>query len=132
MSEEEREHAEKLMKYQNARGGRVTLKPVAVPEMQFTYVDGTSDALYAMDLHLQLEKFVYEKILEVHRIAEEADDPQLMDYLETFLTEQVKAIKVAAQYVAQIRRVGTGHGVYHIDLQLLEGNNIPAPDFQIE
>mmetsp|Transcript_901 Transcript_901/g.2870 ORF Transcript_901/g.2870 Transcript_901/m.2870 type:complete len:257 (-) Transcript_901:88-858(-) len=132
MSDEEREHAEKLMEYQNARGGRVVLKPVAVPEMQFNYVDGTSDALYAMDLHLQLEKFVYEKIRGVHRAAEVAHDPQLADYMETFLTDQVKAIKMAADYVAQIRRVGTGHGVYNIDLQLLEGNLIPQANFELQ
>ena len=29
-SEEEREHAEKMMKYQNMRGGRVVLQPVDV------------------------------------------------------------------------------------------------------
>ena len=29
-SEEEREHAEKLMKYQNMRGGRVVLQPIQV------------------------------------------------------------------------------------------------------
>lgn len=33
---------------------QVLLKPVAVPEMQFTRVDGTSDALYAMELALQV------------------------------------------------------------------------------
>ena len=29
-SEEEREHAEKMMKYQNLRGGRVVLQPIDV------------------------------------------------------------------------------------------------------
>lgn len=29
-SEEEREHAEKLMKYQNQRGGRIVLKAIQV------------------------------------------------------------------------------------------------------
>ena len=29
-SDEEREHAEKLMKYQNKRGGRIVLQPIQV------------------------------------------------------------------------------------------------------
>ncbi|KAJ8904873.1 hypothetical protein NDN08_001387 [Rhodosorus marinus] len=131
MSVEEKEHAEKLIEYQNARGGRVVFKPLYVPEIAFDYYDGTSDALYAMDLHLQIEKFVYEKVMAVHEAAEKAHDPQLQDYMETFLSDQVEAIKVAADYVAQIRRVGTGHGVYHIDTALLEGNIIPKPDFAL-
>jgi len=39
--------------------GQVVLKPLAVPDMQFSRVDGTSDALYAFELALMLEKFVY-------------------------------------------------------------------------
>jgi hypothetical protein len=38
---------------------QVVLKPLAVPDMQFSRVDGTSDALYAFELALMLEKFVY-------------------------------------------------------------------------
>lgn len=34
-SEEEREHAEKCMEYQNKRGGRVKLQPLASPETEY-------------------------------------------------------------------------------------------------
>ena len=34
---------------------QVALKPVAVPDMQFPREDGTSDALYAMELALQAQ-----------------------------------------------------------------------------
>jgi ferritin heavy chain len=117
---EERSHAHEFMEYQNKRGGKVELLPIAVPEMAFDQRDGTSDAVYAMDLHLQLEKFVYLKLTELHKVAEAADDPQMCDYIEGYLTHQVDAIKVAADYVAQLKRVGTPHGVYHINLQLSE------------
>ena len=117
---EERDHAHEFMQYQNQRGGRVELQPIAVPEMKFTMTDGTSDAIYAMDLHLQLEKFVYAKLLKAHGVAEKAGDPQMTDMLESYLGEQVDAVKKAADFVAQIKRVGTGHGVYHIDRELLE------------
>lgn len=115
---EERQHAHEFMRYQNQRGGIVDLQPVAVPEMKFEMTDGTSDALYAMDLHLQLEKFVYEKLVALHKVADAAGDSQMQDFVEGYLTHQVEAIKTAADYVSQIKRVGTPHGVYHIDLQL--------------
>lgn len=119
-SEEERGHAHDFMKYQNLRGGRVELQPIAVPQMKFNMEDGTSDALYAMDLHLQLEKFVYEKLRRLQDIAKDADDPQMQDKIDDYLTHQVEAIKQAADFVSRIRRVGTPHGVYHLDLELRE------------
>lgn len=119
-SVEEREHAHEFMQYQNQRGGLVELQPIAVPEMKFTMTDGTSDAIYAMDLHLQLEKFVYRKLQDLHKVAEDANDPQMQDFVEEYLTHQIEAIKTAADYVSQLKRVGTPHGVYHIDLELRE------------
>ena len=119
-SKEERGHAHEFMEYQNARGGQVVLKPVAVPEMQFSRVDGTSDALYAMELALQLEKFVYRKLKGLHALGEECNDPEFCDRIEQYLGEQVSAIKSMAAYVAQIRRLGTGHGVWHLDKELGE------------
>lgn len=115
---EERDHAHEFMQYQNRRGGSVALQPIAVPEMKFTMEDGTSDALYAMDLSLQLEKFVYKKLQDLHKVAETADDPEMQDFIEGYLSHQVEAIKEVADYVSQIKRVGTPHGVYQIDLEL--------------
>lgn len=117
---EEREHATEFMRYQNKRGGSVELQPIAVPEMKFAMEDGTSDAVYAMDLHLQLEKFVFHKLTDLHKVAERADDSQMQDFVEGYLTHQVDAIKTAADYVAQLKRTGTPHGVFHFDLTLRE------------
>lgn len=119
-STEEREHAHEFMVYQNRRGGSVELQPIAVPEMQFTRQDAISDALYAMDLHLQLEKFVYKKLIELHKTAGDTYDVQMQDFIDDFLAHQVEAIKQAADYVSQIKRVGTPHGLYHFDVQLQE------------
>ena len=46
-SDEEREHAELLMQYQNKRGGRVVLKNILMPEVEFDHpekVRGTAAA----------------------------------------------------------------------------------------
>ncbi|KAI3771146.1 hypothetical protein L6452_02304 [Arctium lappa] len=118
-SDEEREHAEKLMKYQNTRGGRVKLHTIVGPPSEFEHVE-KGDALYAMELALSLEKLTNEKLLYLHEVACRNNDPQMADFIESeFLAEQVEAIKKIADYVSQLRRVGKGHGVWHFDQMLL-------------
>jgi ferritin heavy chain len=118
-AEEEREHALKLMHYQNKRGGRVHLKPIAVPAMHFQSGEN-ADAVYAMELALQLEKFVQLKLLEVWKVADREGDANMADFVEDYLSMQVESIKEIADYVAQLKRVGTGHGIYHFDRVLGE------------
>lgn len=118
-SQEEREHAEKLMEYQNKRGGRVKLLSIERPPAELDDAE-KGDALYAMELALCLEKLTNEKLLKLHSIADKNNDPQLADFVESeFLEEQVEAIKKISEYVAQLRRVGKGHGVWHFDQMLL-------------
>ncbi|KAL8129421.1 hypothetical protein V2J09_018576 [Rumex salicifolius] len=119
-SEEEREHAEMFMKYQNMRGGRVKLYTIVMPPSEFEHAE-KGDALYAMELALSLEKLTNEKLLNLHRIAEANNDTQLQEFIEGgFLTEQIEAIKKMAEYVTQLRMVGKGHGVWHFDQMLLQ------------
>lgn len=118
-SEEEREHAEKFMEYQNMRGGKVRLQSILMPLSEFDHVE-KGDALYAMELALSLEKLTNEKLLNLHHVAEKNNDVQLQEFVEgEFLNEQVEAIKKISEYVAQLRRVGRGHGVWHFDQMLL-------------
>ncbi|CAN6565356.1 unnamed protein product [Malus baccata var. baccata] len=103
-SEEERDHAEKLMEYQNKRGGRVKLQSILMPVSEFEHPE-KGDALYAMELALSLEKLTNEKLLHLHSVAVKNKDPQLTDFVETeYLAEQVEAIKKISEYVAQLRR----------------------------
>lgn len=118
-SEEERGHAEKLMKFQNIRGGHVKLHSIIFPPSEFEHAE-KGDALYAMELALSLEKLTNKKLLSLHSVAEHNNDPQMTDFIESeFLTEQVEAIKKIAEYVAQLRMVGKGHGAWHFDQMLL-------------
>ncbi|KAL3652261.1 2Fe-2S ferredoxin [Castilleja foliolosa] len=106
---EEREHAEKLMEYQNKRGGKVKLQSVVMPFSEFEHAE-KGDALYAMELALSLEKLTNEKLLNLHAAASRNNDVQLTDFVESeFLVEQVESIKKISEYVAQLRRVGKGH-----------------------
>ncbi|XP_015874633.2 ferritin-4, chloroplastic [Ziziphus jujuba] len=119
-SDEERQHAEKLMEYQNKRGGKVKLKSMLLPWSEFDNEE-KGDALHAMELALALEKLNNEKLLNLHTLAEENKDAHMADFIESeFLTEQVESIKKISEYVAQLRRVGKGHGVWHFDKVLLD------------
>lgn len=119
-SEEERGHAEKLMEYQNKRGGKVKLQCILMPLSEFDHAE-KGDALYAMELALSLEKLTNEKLLNLHHVAEKNHDVQLQDFVEgEYLSEQVESIKQISEYVAQLRRVGKGHGVWHFDQMLLQ------------
>ncbi|MBS2599868.1 ferritin, partial [Salmonella enterica subsp. enterica serovar Typhimurium] len=105
-SEEERDHAEKLMEYQNKRGGRVTLESLIKPLCEYDNEE-KGDALYAMELALSLEKLTNEKLLHLHKVAEDNQDVQMTEFIESeFLGEQIEAIKKISEYVAQLRRLG--------------------------
>jgi ferritin heavy chain len=117
-SDEEREHAEKLIKYQNMRGGRVVLADVKKPDR-----DEWGTGLEAMTSALQLEKSVNTALLDVHSIASKHGDPQMCDFIETgYLEEQVRSIKEISDYVTNLKRVGPGLGEYQFDHETLGGS----------
>lgn len=114
-SKEEREHAEKLMKYQNKRGGRIVLQDIKKPDR-----DEWATGLDAMVVALQLEKSVNQSLLDLHKVATTHDDAQFADFLETeYLEEQVKAIKELGDHITNLKRVGTGLGEYMYDKESL-------------
>ncbi|XP_002961565.2 ferritin-2, chloroplastic [Selaginella moellendorffii] len=123
-SEEERGHAEKFMKYQNLRGGKVVLHSILGPSItEFDHAE-KGDALYAMELALALEKLTNDKLLALHKVAVDHDDIQMQDFIESeFLGEQVESIKKISVYVSQLRRIGKGHAVYHFDRSLHDGED---------
>jgi ferritin heavy chain len=116
-SEEEREHAQKFMKFQNQRGGRVVLQDIKKPARQDW---GANGALESLEAALELEKTVNQALLDLHKLASKHVDPQLCDYLEThFLTEQVESIKKIGDYITNVKRVGPGLGIYMFDKETL-------------
>lgn len=113
-SDEERDHAEKFMKYQNKRGGSVVFQPINKPNK-----DLYTEPLEALEDALQLEKDVNEAIINLHKIAETHNDNQMMDFLEgEFLEEQVDAIKELGDMITRLKRVGPGLGTYQFDKDL--------------
>jgi len=116
MAEEEHEHANKFMEYQNKRGGTIVLLDIKKPVQQ-----SWGSALEAHQTALQLEKDVYQALLELHSYAGKHNDPHLADYLESeFLDEQVKSIKEYSDYITNLGRVGPGLGEYIFDHEELK------------
>jgi len=110
-SDEERDHAQKLMKFQNQRGGRIVLQDVKCPRKC-----AWSSAAEAMQDALDLEKHVNQSLLDLHKVASKHEDAQMTDFLEAnYLTEQVEAIKELGGYVTNLKRVGPGLGEYMFD-----------------
>ncbi len=117
-SDEEREHAEKFMKYLNSRGGRVVLKDVKRPDN-----DEWGTGLNALQTALNLEKQVNASLLSLHAVASTHNDPHLSNFLEEeFLTEQVESIKQLGDHVTKLIRAGPGLGEFLYDKELQSSN----------
>ncbi|XP_038836159.1 ferritin, middle subunit-like [Salvelinus namaycush] len=100
-SDEEREHADKLLSFQNKRGGRILLQDIKKPER-----DEWGNGLEAMQCALQLEKNVNQALLDLHKIASGKVDPHLCDFLEThYLKEQVEAIKKLGDHITNLTKM---------------------------
>ena len=68
-SKEELEHAEKLMKFQNDRGGRIVLQDIKRPAK-----DEWGTGLDAMQAAMELEKAVNKALLDLHKVADKHSD----------------------------------------------------------
>ncbi|CAK8675639.1 unnamed protein product [Clavelina lepadiformis] len=110
-SEEEREHAEKIISYQNRRGGTTSYFPIQPPNQ---FDPKTFNTMKAMQCALALEVNVNKSLLALHEVGNE--DPEFQDFIEAnFLHEQVEAIKQLKDYITQLKLAGPGLGEYMFD-----------------
>ncbi|CAB1312231.1 unnamed protein product [Coregonus sp. 'balchen'] len=88
-SVKERVQAEKLLEYQNMRGGRVLLQTIA-----------------AITFSLEFQKTLNTSLLEVHRGANTHTDPHLSDFLEQhFLSDSHDTIKKLGDHLGSLTRL---------------------------
>jgi len=113
--DEEKDHAEKLMKYQSSRGGRVVLNDVKSPDSQ-----EWGGALKGLSEALELEKKVNQSLLNMHKLGSEHNDAHFTDFLEgNYLDGQVQAIKKISDMITRLKRAGTtGLGEFLFDKEL--------------
>ena len=105
---EEREHADKLVDYQNKRGGNVIIGEVTNINNKFYNSElDKSNILQAFELALEMEQKVYESLLELHKLGEQHNDPALTDFIEgEYLTEQIDAINELSVFISQLKIIG--------------------------
>lgn len=100
-SEKEKEQAEKLLEYQNMRGGRILLQTIAKPSRE-----DWRGGLDAMSFSLDYQKSLNSCVLDIHRRAGAHGDPHLCDFLEQhFLPNSHDAIKKLGDYVGSLNRI---------------------------
>ncbi|KAL4854247.1 Ferritin-3 [Chlorella vulgaris] len=109
-----KQDALQLLDYQNMRGGKVVLASIAMPKAEY-FEEAAGDALHAYELLLALNKLNFAKLRELHAAAREDEDPELQDFVNSKLHELALAIREMGSYVCELKRVGTGHGVFHFD-----------------
>jgi len=116
-SDEEREHAQKMIDYVNSRGGVVTGFKIDMPH--YTNWDSAQSAL---ETALILENKVNNELHVLHGKAEaECKDPQLMDFIEgTFLNEQVESIDNIQRIITQLQGMDKAMGEFWINKELSE------------
>ncbi|XP_066942217.1 ferritin-like [Macrobrachium rosenbergii] len=111
-SAREKEHAEKLMQYQNKRGGRVVFQPVPAPPKR-----DWGTAMEALQSALDIEKQLNQAFLDILKEAEGKGDPHLDEFIEEeFLEGKVEVIEKLGHMTMQLKRAGpTGLGEYLFD-----------------
>jgi len=117
-SDEEREHAQKIINYVNSRGGTIGNINVGMPT-----VVSWKTAREALQYALDLENKVNNELHGLHKTAEhDCHDPQLQDFIEgTFLNEQVESISHLERLITNLDKFTDVHlGEYFLNKDLLQ------------
>jgi ferritin len=99
-SQEELSHAMKLFDYVTDRGGRVALKAIAQPPVEY------KSALDIFKKALEHEQFVTASIHKLYALSVKENDYASQILLQWFVTEQVEEEKNATLIVEQLKIVG--------------------------
>lgn len=101
LAEEKREGAERLLKLQNQRGGRILFQDVQKPSR-----DEWGKTQDAMEAAMALEKNLNQALLDLHALGSTRTDPHVCDFLEDhFLDKEVKLIKKMGDHLTNLRRL---------------------------
>jgi ferritin len=111
--EEERFHAMKFYDFLNERGGRVVLKKIAQPEVDF------DSPVEVFELSLKHEQFVTKSINELMDLAIAENDHATKSFLNWYVDEQVEEEDTMDGIVNKLKLIGgKGHGMLMMDKEL--------------
>ena len=112
-SKEERDHALKILDFLVDRGGRVHIKAVAEPPLDF------KSARDVFEKTLEHEKEVTAKIHKLYELALAEKDYATQNFLQWFISEQVEEESRVAEYVEKLRMIGeSSNAVFWVDKEL--------------
>ncbi len=113
---EELEHAKRLYRFVNDRGGAAKFMPLAEPKSEWGTVLQIFEEAY---VH---EQYVSSRIHTLLELARSEKDYATEQMLQWFLAEQVEEEDITSTAVEQLKLIGnSGHGLYLFDLEM--GNN---------
>ncbi|HOH97514.1 MAG TPA: ferritin [Candidatus Cloacimonadota bacterium] len=122
---EERFHAMKFFNYLIERGGKVALKPIDGPQVDF------DNPLKAFSQAYKHEQLVTKSINDLMDLAIKENDHAAKSFLQWFVDEQVEEEASVDKIVAQLKMVGdNGHGIMMIDREL--GQRVYTPPVAAE
>jgi len=98
--DEEHLHANKFFDYVNDRGGRVTLKAIDAPQVEF------KSPLAAWEMVLEHERKVTASIHKLYEVALAEKDYATQSMLKWFIDEQVEEEKNATLMVERFKQAG--------------------------
>lgn len=112
-TDEERIHAMKFLDHINDRGGRVVLKQIDEPKIEW------SDPLEAFQDAYNHECLISSKINALVDLASSENDHAASTFLQWFVTEQIEEEATALATVERLKKVGDSPvGLLMIDQQL--------------
>ncbi|XP_036899353.1 ferritin heavy chain-like [Sturnira hondurensis] len=100
-SNKEKEQAERLMRLQNQRRGRIHLRDIGSPPW-----NGWESGLRGMHCALHLARKANQSLLSVHQLSTEKGDGHMCHFLEShYLHQQVTFIKELGDHVTQLCKI---------------------------
>jgi ferritin len=114
-AQEETGHAMRFFSFVDDRGGRVVLKAIQLPPVEYPSL------LDIFQQTLEHEKAVTARIVALYQLAQAEGDPTTQVALQWFLTEQIEEEASATAIVETLKRIGTsGSGLVMLDHELGE------------
>lgn len=112
-AKEEHEHAMKFYEYLTDRGGRVILKQIDEPQIDFDSVDEVFELSY------KHEQFVTKSINELVDLAIKENDHASVSFLNWFVDEQVEEEATMDAILTKLEMIdGKGMGLLMLDREL--------------
>ncbi|MFZ5988201.1 MAG: ferritin [Bacillota bacterium] len=114
-AQEERDHAMKIFDYINQVGGKITLKQIDAPKVDFESIEEV------LRLSLEHEQFITKSIHDIVDAALSEKDHTTYSFLQWFINEQVEEEATADHNLKKFKLVGNdGRGILMIDAELAQ------------